>query len=75
MEKTQLQKSHASVPLKGQQHENFELGFFHKTAPTGSIRDLLEPFSFLANFTELCTVHFKEDSRGVTKEIMKEDFV
>ena len=25
-------------------------GFFHQTTPPGPIRDILEPFSFLANF-------------------------
>jgi len=28
----------------------FKSGFFHQTIPPGSIRDILDPFSFLANF-------------------------
>ena len=36
--------------LKGQSHEIFVPGFFHQTAHSGPIRDVLGPFLILANF-------------------------
>ena len=45
-----MQTGKELIELKGLQHENFEVVFFHQITPPGSIRDSIEPFSFLVNF-------------------------
>ena len=48
-------KNHGSLFLKGHYHEIFVLGFFHQTAQSGYIRDVLGPFWILANFQRYWT--------------------
>ncbi len=49
MKKTRLQKSHATVPSKGQCDKIFLCCFFRQIAPPGPMRATLGQFQFLPN--------------------------
>ena len=46
MKKTRGRKSHATIPLKGQCHEIFDLRFFHQTILLDPLSGSLEGFRF-----------------------------